>query len=60
MNAVRWQIVNALYATYGKDFVTVTYGAMTKERRILLGIEKTHNNDALAMGDYHPAPSLRV
>lgn len=55
MNAVRWQIVNALYATYGKDFVTGTYGAMTKERRILLGIEKTHNNDAYAMGDYHPA-----
>lgn len=29
MNAVRWQIVNALYATYGKEFVTITYGAMT-------------------------------
>lgn len=54
MNAVRWQIVDALHATYGKEFVTITYGAMTKEKRIILGIEKTHNNDAYAMGDYHP------
>ena len=42
MNAVRWQIVNALYATYGKEFVTITYGAMTKEKRIALQLEKTH------------------
>ena len=55
MNAVRWQIVNALYATYGKEFVTITYGAMTKEKRIALQLEKTHNNDAYAMGDYYPA-----
>jgi len=55
MNVVRWQIVNALYATYGKEFVTITYGAMTKEKRIALQLEKTHNNDAYAMGDYHPA-----
>ena len=54
MNAVCWQIVDALHATYGKEFVTITYGAMTKEKRIILGIEKTHNNDAYAMGDYHP------
>lgn len=55
MNAVRWQIVEALYVAYGRDFVTVTYGAMTKEKRIALGIPKTHNNDAYAMGDFHPA-----
>ena len=55
MNAVRWQIVNALYATYGKEFVTITYGAMTKEKRIALQLEKTHSNDAYAMGDYYPA-----
>ena len=54
MNAVRWQIVNELYAAFGKDFVTVTYGAMTKEKRIALHLEKSHNNDAYAMGEFHP------
>lgn len=55
MNAVRWQIVNKLRNTYGKEFVSVTYGAMTKEQRRLLNIEKSHNNDAYAMGKYHPS-----
>lgn len=55
MNAIRWQIVNALYATYGKEFVTITYGAMTKEKRIALQLEKSHNNDAYAMGKLHPS-----
>ena len=54
MNTVRWQIVNELYAAFGKDFVTVTYGAMTKEKRIALHLEKSHNNDAYAMGSFHP------
>ena len=54
MNTVRWQIVNELYAAFGKDFVTVTYGAMTKEKRIALRLEKSHNNDAYAMGEFHP------
>ena len=54
MNVVRWQIVNALKNKFGKDFVAVTYGAMTKEKRVLLNIDKSHNNDAFAMGDYHP------
>jgi hypothetical protein len=55
MNAVRWQIVNELYAAFGKPFVTFTYGAMTKEKRIALHLEKSHNNDAFAMGSFHPA-----
>ena len=54
MNTVRWQIVNVLYATFGKPFVTFTYGAMTKEKRIALHLEKSHNNDAYAMGSFHP------
>lgn len=40
MNTVRWQIVNELYAAFGKPFVTITYGAMTKEKRIALQLEK--------------------
>lgn len=59
MNAVRWQIVDALHATYGKEFVTITYGAMTKEKRIILGIEKTHNNDAYAMHYCKPSKDLQ-
>lgn len=55
MNAVRWQIVNKLRNTYGKEFVSITYGAMTKEQRRLLNIEKSHSNDAYAMGKYHPS-----
>ena len=55
MNTVRWQIVNELYAAFGKPFVTFTYGAMTKEKRIALHLEKSHNNDAYAMGSFHPA-----
>ena len=54
MNTVRWQIVNELYAAFGKPFVTFTYGAMTKEKRIALHLEKSHNDDAYAMGDFHP------
>ena len=54
MNTVRWQIVNVLYAAFGKPFVTFTYGAMTKEKRIALHLEKSHNNDAYAMGSLHP------
>ena len=55
MNTVRWQIVNELYAAFGKPFVTFTYGAMTKEKRIVLHLDKSHNNDAYAMGSFHPA-----
>ena len=54
MNAVRWQIVERLKNIFGDDFVSVTYGAMTKEQRRLLNVEKSHNNDAFAMGEFHP------
>lgn len=54
MNTVRWQIVNELCAAFGKPFVTITYGAMTKEKRTALRLEKSHNNDAYAMGEFHP------
>lgn len=55
MNAVRWQIVEQLKSTFGDDFVSVTYGAMTKEQRRLLNVEKSHNNDAFVMGGFHPS-----
>lgn len=52
MNTVRWQIVNELYTAFGKLFVTFTYGAMTKEKRIALHLEKSHNNDAYAWATF--------
>lgn len=48
-------LLQAIQKGKAKEFVTITYGAMTKEKRIALQLEKTHNNDAYAMGDYHPA-----
>ena len=55
MNAVRWQVVEQLKSTLGDDFVSTTYGAMTKEQRRLLNVEKSHNNDAFVMGEFHPS-----
>lgn len=52
MNTVRWELVNVFKAEYG-DKVHFTYGAMTKLKRGDLGIEKSHVNDAYAMGDFH-------
>ncbi len=52
MNAVRWQLVEDL-----KQFgipVHVTYGAETKAMRKMLKLEKSHINDAYAMGNFHP------
>jgi hypothetical protein len=42
MNIVRWQIVNEL----GCDH---TYGYVTKSKRIALGLEKSHANDAFVI-----------
>ena len=55
MNAVRWQVVEQLKSTFGDGFVSTTYGAMTKEQRRLLNVEKSHNNDAFVMGEFHPS-----
>ena len=54
MNAVRYQIVDGISAVMGKSHVQITYGAMTKERRRLLNLDKSHANDAYAMGQFHP------
>lgn len=55
MNAVRWQVVEQLKSTFEDGFVSTTYGAMTKEQRRLLNVEKSHNNDAFVMGEFHPS-----
>jgi hypothetical protein len=42
MSIVRWRLVNALVCE-------CTYGYITKSKRIELGLEKTHNNDAFVI-----------
>jgi len=53
MNAVRWAIINELKAKFS-GYVHFTYGVTTKLKRQTLRIEKSHINDAYAMGNKHP------
>lgn len=43
VSIVGWYVVNKLKQTYDID---ITFGSRTKEKRIELGIEKSHRNDA--------------
>lgn len=54
MTMVRWDMLNKLKATAPDVRFRVTYGAATKLARKALGIQKTHANDAYAMGRFHP------
>ena len=42
MSTIRWKLVNALMCDY-------TYGYITKSKRVSLGLEKTHYNDAFCI-----------
>ena len=54
MNQMRWQIVNKAKEIAPDIPIRITYGANTKAMRKFLGLEKSHVNDAYAMGDFHP------
>ena len=58
MNSVRYILVDEIYALQEKLDISfeieITYGSMTKLKRKELGVEKSHVNDAYAMGDFHP------
>jgi len=47
MSTVRWKLVNKL-RELGNE-VTYTYGYITKQKRIELGIQKSHSNDAFVI-----------
>jgi len=49
MSTVRWLLVNKLKEIYPNILVVPTFGYVTKSNRILLGLEKSHINDAFAM-----------
>lgn len=55
MNAVRWQMLGELKERHPDVDWHMTYGAATQEARNVLGLAKTHTNDAYAMGGFHPA-----
>lgn len=54
MNTVRWYIYSQLKALLPDVNVHLTYGAMTKAKRTEAKLEKSHTNDAYAMGQFHP------
>lgn len=58
MTMVRWQIVNTVKALFPDIEVVHTYGYLTKDKRITLGIEKSHANDAFCIGNKQPSQRL--
>ena len=54
MNTVRMQMAAELAEKYPHR-VKITYGAMTKCKRLDLGLPKSHVNDAYSMGSFHPS-----
>lgn len=58
MNTVRYILIDSIKEMLNKKNLTIgvkrTYGSMTKLKRKELGIEKSHVNDAYAMGEFHP------
>lgn len=61
MNTVKRYIYNTAKEKFGSAAsAKMTYGAATKESRIALGLEKSHVNDAYAMGNFHPPVRAEV
>lgn len=54
MTSVRWQMYDELKTMFPDTEIHLTYGSRTKEARRLLGVRKSHINDAYCMGDFHP------
>ena len=54
MNAVRWRMFDTLKADHSDIEWHMTYGAATQEARKVLCLDKSHANDAYAMGTFHP------
>lgn len=67
MGIIRWKVYERLKAEYQDKDVRLTYGYITKHRRISYGIEKTHcadayciagNLQAMRMSEYYKARCL--
>ena len=60
MNTVRWYIYNQIKGQISGTEVHITYGTATKLARKEYGVEKSHANDAYAMGNLHPAARAKT
>lgn len=54
MSTIRWYMYRDVKKQFPNVHVHITYGAETKERRRMLGVIKSHANDAFVMGSKHP------
>lgn len=54
MTSVKYSMIKHTRAATPDVAVYITYGAKTKLKLKEQGIEKTHSNDAYAMGEFHP------
>ena len=60
MTAIRWQMLQVIKTVNNDIDVHIQYGAKTKLTRQALGIEKSHANDAYAIGNFHPKHRTRT
>ena len=54
MTSVKYSMIKRAKTVTPDVTVHITYGAMTKLKLKEQGFEKTHSNDAYAMGEFHP------
>ena len=54
MTSVKYSMIKRLKSVTPDVAAHITYGAMTKLKLKELGLEKSHSNDAYAMGKFHP------
>ena len=57
MSAMRWELLKRLRAEHGKERVSMTFGYITKNTRILHGLEKSHHTDARCIAEHPEAVS---
>lgn len=54
MNIVRYYVLSEAKKKHPEITITATFGSDTKMSRKELQLEKSHTNDAYAMGEFHP------
>ncbi len=60
MGIMRWSLYEQLKEEYGAENVLLTYGYITKNTRIVLGLEKSHVNDAFCIAGNLEAKPLET
>ena len=60
MGIMRWSLYEQLQEEYGAENVSITYGYITKNTRIRLGLEKSHVNDAFCIAGNLEAKPLET